>query len=172
MTDDGVVLRRRQGPFFLDTNAGQRRFKGFETGVGWLASPQVSTYLNASFYRNRFGEFVVESDEGNIVLTGNRLVLAPDTIINWGASIRPVSFLDLTFDVKHVGETVGDDSNSFVIDGYTLVDAAVTWRRGLLRVTLSGRNLFNTEFYFDGNNESADPGPPRQVLLSTTVRFR
>ena len=172
MTDDGVVLRRRQGPFFLDTNAGQRRFKGFETGVGWLASPQVSTYLNASFYRNRFGEFVIESAGGNTVLTGNRLVLAPDTVINWGANIRPMPSLDLTFDVKHVGETVGDDSNTFLIDGYTLVDAAVTWRRGLFRVTLSGRNLFNMEFYFDGNSESADPGPPRQILLSTTVRLR
>jgi outer membrane receptor protein involved in Fe transport len=74
--------------------------------------------------------------------------------------------------VKHVGETVGDDSNTFLIDGYTLVDAAATWRRGPFRVTLSARNLFDAEYYFDGNSESADPGPPRQVLLSTTIRLR
>jgi outer membrane receptor protein involved in Fe transport len=172
MTDDGVVLRRRQGPFFLDTNAGERKFKGFETGLGWSPSSQVSTYVNAAFYRNRFGQFVIESPGGNTVLTGNRLVLAPDTIVNWGVNVRPIPFVDLTLDLKHVGETVGDDSNVFVIDGYTLVDAAATWRRGPFRLTLSARNLFDADYYFDGNVESADPGPPRQVLLSTTIRLR
>ena len=140
--------------------------------MGWLPSPQVSTYLNASFYRNRFGEFVIESAGGNTVLTGNRLVLAPDYVVNWGANVRPMSFLDLTLDVKHVGETVGDDSNTFRDRRLHARGCGATWRRGPFRVTLSGRNLFNTEYYFDGNSESADPGPPRQVLLSTTVRFR
>ena len=41
-----------------------------------------------------------------------------------------------------------------------------------LRVTLSGRNIFSEEYYFDANSESADPGPPRQILLSTTIRLR
>jgi outer membrane receptor protein involved in Fe transport len=172
MNDEGVVLRRRQGPFFVDTNAGQRKFKGFETGLGWSPIPMVSTYLNASFYRNRFGEFVIEAAGGNTSLSGNRLVLAPDTIVNWGVNVKPAPPIDLTLDIKHVGETVGDDANTFFIDAYTLVDAAATWRRGPLRVTLSARNLFSAEYYFDGNSESADPGPPRQVLLSTTVRLR
>ena len=171
MTNDGVVLRQRQGPFFVDTNAGERRFKGFETGFGWTPTSRVSTYLNASFYRNRFGEFVIESAGGNTDLTGNRLVLAPDTIVNWGVNVKPIPAVDLTLDIKHVGETVGDDANTFLIEGYTLVDAAATWRRGPLRLTLSARNLFDEEYYFDGNSESADPGPPRQVLLSSTIRF-
>ena len=172
MTDEGVVLRQRQGAFFRDTNAGVRKFKGFETGLGWSPSSMVSTYVNAAFYRNRFGEFVIESAGGNTSLTGNRLVLAPDTIVNWGVNVKPVPAIDLTLDIKHVGDTVGDDENTFVIEGYTLVDAAVTWRRGPLRVTLSARNLLDKEYYFDVNSESADPGPPRQVLLSTTIRLR
>jgi iron complex outermembrane receptor protein len=172
MTDDGVVLSRRQGAFFRPTNAGQRRFKGVETGLGWSPTDLVSTYVNASFYRNRFGEFVVESAGGNTVLTGNRLVLAPDHIVNWGLNIKPIPAIDLTLDVKRVSDTVGDDANTFFIEGYTLVDAAATWRSGPFRLTLSARNLFDTEYYFDGNSESADPGPPRQVLLSTTIHFR
>ena len=111
---------------------GQRRFKGVETGLGWSPTSQVSTYVNASFYRNRFGEFVIQSAGGNTVLTGNRLVLAPDYIVNWGVNVQPIPVIDLTLDVKHVGETVGDDDNTFLIDGYTLVDAAATWRRGPL----------------------------------------
>jgi iron complex outermembrane receptor protein len=171
MTEDGVVLNQRQGAFFRPTNAGQRRFKGVETGLGW-SSGQVSTYVNASLYRNRFGEFVIQSAGGNTVLTGNRLVLAPDYVVNWGTNVQPLPFIDLTLDVKHVGGTFGDEDNSTEIDGYTLVDAAATWRRGPLRVTLSGRNLFSQEYYFDANSESADPGPPRQILLSTSIRLR
>jgi outer membrane receptor protein involved in Fe transport len=86
-------------------------------------------------------------------------------------NVSPRPEVDLTLDIKHVGETVGDDSNTFLIDGYTLVDVGATWRRGPLRVTLSARNLFSTDYYFDGNSESADPGPPRQVLLSSTIRL-
>jgi iron complex outermembrane receptor protein len=172
MTEDGVVLNRRQGAFFVPTNAGQRKFKGVETGATYSPVPEVSTYVNASFYRHRYGEFVIESSGGDTVLTGNRLVLSPEHIVNWGVSAFPVPFVNVTVDVKHLSETFGNDDNTFRLDGYTLVDAAATWRRGPLRVTLSGRNLFNQEYYFDGNNESADPGPPRQVLLSTSIRFR
>jgi iron complex outermembrane receptor protein len=172
MTDEGVVLRRREGPFFRDTNAGERRFKGFETGFGWSLVPQLSTYVNASFYRNRFGDFVIQAAGGDTDLTGNRLVLAPDHIVNWGVSAFPIPAVNLTLDVKHVGETYGDDANTYLIDAYSLVDAAATWRRGPLRITLSVRNLFDEEFYFDGSSESADPGPTRQLLLSTTIRLR
>jgi outer membrane receptor protein involved in Fe transport len=172
MTENGVVLSRRQGPFFVPTNAGEWKFKGVETGVGWSASARLSAYVNTSLYRNRFGEFVLQSASGDTVLTGNRLVLSPDYIVNWGANLRPVSFIDVTLDVKHVSATFGDEANSFQIDGYTLVDLATSWRRGPLRVTLSARNVFNQEYYFDVGSESADPGPPRQVLLSTTFRLR
>ena len=107
----------------------------------------------------------------NRTLTGNRLVLSPDYIVNWGLSVLPVPSVNLTFDVKHVSSTFGNDSNTAKIDGYTLFDVGATWQRGPLRVTLSGRNLFNQEYYFDAGSESADPGPPRQLLLSTTIRL-
>ena len=48
------------------------------------------------------------------------------------------------------------------------MDVGAAWRRGPLRVTLSGRNIFGEEYYFVANSESADPGPPRQILLRTT----
>ncbi|HEX7938674.1 MAG TPA: TonB-dependent receptor, partial [Gemmatimonadaceae bacterium] len=127
---------------------------------------------NAALYRNRYGTFVIQTDEGDTVLTGNRLILSPSYVVNWGLNVTPRPAVNVLFDVKHVSSTFGDDSNEAKIDGYTLVDAAATWTRGPLRITLSGRNLFNQAFYFDASNESADPGPSRQVLLSTTVRLR
>ena len=47
MTEDGVVLSQRQGPFFFPTNAGEHEYKGVETGVG-VTSPRVSAYANAA----------------------------------------------------------------------------------------------------------------------------
>ena len=33
MTENGVVLSQRQGPFFFPTNAGELRYNGVETGA-------------------------------------------------------------------------------------------------------------------------------------------
>jgi outer membrane receptor for ferrienterochelin and colicin len=175
MRRDGIVTTVRQGPFFLPTNAGKHKYRGVETALRWLASSKATTYLNASFYRNRFGDFVIESSGGDTVLTGNRLPISPDRVINGGATFSPVPFVDFSVDVKHVGTVQIDQRNTFQLDPYTLVDAAVTWRRGPLRVTLSGHNLFNTEYFWNGDissGQSADSGRPRQVLITTSFIFK
>ena len=175
MTRDGIVTTVRQGPFFLPTNAGEHEYKGFETGVSWSAARNVSAYINASFYRNRFGDFVIESEAGDTVLTGNRLPISPDRVINWGVTYLPTPVVDLVLNVKHVGDVQVDQRNTFEFDSYTLIDAAVSWRRDPLRLTLSAHNLFNEEYFWNGDRalgESADPGRPRQVLLTTSVLFR
>jgi iron complex outermembrane receptor protein len=172
MVEDGVVLTQRQGPFFFPTNAGQQRYRGFETGVTMAVTPQVSVFANAAFYHNRFGEFVIQSADGDEVLTGNRLPVSPDTVFSAGLSFTPIPAVDATINVKHMGAVMADQENTFQIDPYTLVDAAVTWRRGLLRITLSAHNLFNTTYYWNADGETADPGRPRQVLITTSVRIK
>ena len=175
MIRDGIITTVREGPFFLPTNAGQHRYKGVETAINWLLSPKVSAYLNASFYRNRFGNFVIESSGGDTVLTGNRLPISPDRVINSGMVYTPVPTVDISVDVKHVGNVQVDQGNTFRFDPYTLLDAAVLWRRGPLRFTLSAHNLFDEEYFWNGdisNGESADPGRPRQILFTTSFLFR
>jgi iron complex outermembrane receptor protein len=172
MKEDGVVLTTRQGPFFLPTNAGEQRYKGVEAGLRFDATPMISTYVNASFYHNRFGQFVIQSEDGDEVLTGHRLPISPDRVINWGASVRPVSSVDATLKVKHIGDVQTNRENTFALDAYTIVDGAISWRRGSLRITLSAHNLLNTEYYWNGDGETADPGRPRQVLVTTSVVLR
>ena len=109
------------------------------------------------------------------MLTGNRLPISPDSVINGGALITPTPSIDITVDIKHVGDVMVDQGNTFKLDPYTLLDAAVSWRRGPTRVTLSAHNLFNEEYYWNGDTslgESADPGRPRQILLTTSFSFR
>jgi iron complex outermembrane receptor protein len=172
MTHTGVVLDTRQGAFFIPTNSGEQKYQGVETGASYAFTPKLSAYLNASFYHNRFGDFVIESEDGNQDLTGNRLPISPDHVVNWGALVRPGRDVDVTLDVKHIGDVVVDRDNAFLLDAYTLVDAAATYRRGKLRFTLAGHNLFNHEYYSEGDLELASPGAPRQILFTTSVSFR
>jgi iron complex outermembrane receptor protein len=169
MLEDGVVLSQRQGPFFFPTNAGQLKYDGVETGLSVEITPRVSAFVNASFYNSRFGDFVIESEDGDEVLTGNSLPIAPDYVVNWGATFRPAPSVDATFNVKSTSGVEANRENTFRIDPYTLVDAAVTWRHGPLRATLAARNLFNAEYYWNADGETADPGRPRQILFTVSV---
>jgi iron complex outermembrane receptor protein len=175
MTRTGIVATVRQGPFFVPTNSGEHKYKGLEGDVSYHASDRLSVYTNMAFYQNRFGDFVIESAGGNTVLTGNHLPVSPDYVINWGGLYRLRPDLDLTLNVKHVGESQLDIRNTFTLDGYTNVDLAGSWRWRALRVTASARNLFNAEYYWGGDTslaESADPGQPRQVLVTISALFR
>ena len=172
MSESGVVLTTQQGPFFFPTNSGEVKYKGVETGVRVSVSPRVSVYTNASFYRNRFGDFVIQSEDGDTVLNGNRLPMASDYIVNWGANFTPAASIDARFDVKHVGGVQTNRDNTFELDPYTVVDAAVSWLRGPVRLTLSAHNLFDADYYWLSDGDTADPARPRQVLFTTAFRFR
>jgi iron complex outermembrane recepter protein len=172
MRENGVVLGTRQGPFFLPTNAGQVRFKGVETGASWAATRKVSVYANSSFYRNRFGNFVIQSADGDEVLTGNLLPISPRYVVNWGTTITPVAPVTFTLNVKHLSSVQTNRENTFALPRYSVADAAVAWRRGAMRITLSGHNLFNEKYYWNGDGETADPGRPRQVLVGVSMLFR
>ena len=176
MKRDGIVHSIRQGPFFVPTNAGEHEYKGVELGARWAAASRVSVYANAALYRNRFGDFVIEQAGGVTDLTGNRLPIAPDRIINGGIAFSPAAAWKVRVDVKYVGDVMVDQGNTVELDPYTLVDAGVSWwLSDRTRITLSAHNLLDEEYYWNGDTsraESADPGAPRQVLLTTAFSFR
>ena len=175
MTENGVVLETRQGPFFLPTNSGEQRYKGFEGAAQFTVNPKLTVFGNAGIYHNRYGDFVIEDEEDPALdedITGNRLPIAPDFIYNLGARVFPTPATEATFEVKRVGDVVTDRANTFTLDPYTLVDAAFSYNYKMLRFTLSGHNLFNTEYYSNGSDETADPGRPRQILFTTSVRVK
>jgi iron complex outermembrane receptor protein len=172
MMEDGVVLSRRSGPFFFPTNAGKVKYQGVETGFSIAPSPKASLFVNASFYRNRFDDFVIQSQDGDDSLTGNRLPISPSCVVNWGATVRPVPMVEATLNVKYVSTVQADNDNTFVVPSYSIVDAAASWMHGPLRVTLSAHNLLNKQYYWNADGETADPGRPRQVLVTLGVRVR
>ena len=171
MKEEGVVLSTRQGPFFVPTNAGEQKYKGVETSVGWTTTDWLA-YVNAAFYRHRFGDFVIASSGGDTDLRGNRLRMSPEYVVNWGLIATPAESFETTLNVKHVSDVQVDRDNTFELDPYTLVDASVSWIHGPTRLTLAAKNLFSEEYYWQGSDETVDPGRPRQVLLTTSISFR
>ncbi len=174
MDREGIVISIRSGAFFENANAGKHEYKGVELGANFAVTDEVSVFGNAAFYRHRFSDFVIETQDRVTDLTGNRLNLSPEYIANWGVLYSPMPEIDLTLDVKHVGDSFVDIGNRFLLDPYTVVDAAISWGSGPARFTLSATNLFNEEYYWGGGASSvevADPGRPRQILLRTSFGF-
>ena len=84
----------------------------------------------------------------------------------------PAPPVTITWNMKHLSSVQTNFENSFLLPRYSVADAAVTWRRGPMRITVSAHNLFNEEYYWNGDGETADPGRPRQVLASVSFLFR
>ena len=172
MKRDGIVVSTRQGPFFLPSNAGQQAFDGVDVALAVSPVPQLGINVNAAFYHNRFGDFIIEESGGDTDLTGNRLPLVPDLVFNWGVAFSPVPDLALTLGLKHVGERYLDQLNTYKFDSYALVDAAVSWSPAaleVLRLTLSGHNLLGKDYLQNGDTslaESVEVGGPRQMIVS------
>ena len=91
-------------------------------------------------------------------------------------------------DMHHISRTCGRSGSRYVqirplrlpvssriVTGVSSVCryvAAVTWRRDRLRITLSARNLFDRAYYWNGDGETADPGQPRQVVVTASIRLK
>jgi outer membrane receptor protein involved in Fe transport len=174
MDRDGLVTSVREGPFFPDSNAGDHDYEGFEGSLQWTESSKWTAYLNAALYHNRFGHFVIQTEDGDTVLTGNRLPISPDEVWNAGVLLRPAHAFAVSVDVKYMGDVMIDQINSFELDAYTLVDAAVSWTHEPVRLTLSASNLFDEDYFWNGDisiGESADVGRPRMVLLTAAFSW-
>jgi iron complex outermembrane receptor protein len=168
MERDGIVVSTRQGPFFVPSNAGRQDFDGVEIGAAWAPLPELRLRANAALFHNRFGDFVIETSGGDTELTGNRLPLVPDRILNLGASLEPTASVRLTAGLKYVGDRYLDQQNTYLLDSYTLLDASVSWTGGPLRVTASARNLLDTGYFTNGDTslaESLESGAPRQLIV-------
>lgn len=172
MKRDGIVVSTRQGPFFLPSNAGVQEFDGLEVALAVQPVPQLGINVNASFYGNRFGDFIIEDPGGDTDLTGNRLPLVPDLVFNWGIVVRPVPDLTLSLGLKHVGDRYLDQLNTYLLDTYALVDGSISWSPAalrMLRLTVSGHNLLGKEYLQNGDTslaESVEVGAPRQMMVS------
>ena len=114
--------------------------------------------------------------EDNNFTVGNRLNNVPEHNFNlWTIyTLQEGDLAGLGFGagVFFVGERTGDLDNSFSVDDYTRVDAAIYYERENFRAALNFKNLFDAEF-FEGtrNRLSVQPGAPFTVQGTVSVNF-
>jgi iron complex outermembrane receptor protein len=175
MERDGIVVSTQEGPFFRDSNAGTQDFEGFELTASWLARPDLRLHGNVAFYKNRFGDFVIEEEgEADIVLTGNRLPTVPDKIFNLGGIYQYDDQWGFTAGFKYVGDRFSDQNNILRLGSYTLVDASASWSMEPVRFTVSGHNLLNKTYFTSGgsNADSVNPAAPRQLVFIASYVYQ
>lgn len=175
MERDGIVVSTRDGPFFIDSNAGKQDFEGLELTAAFAATPDLNLFGNVAFYKNRFGDFVIEQAGGDVDLTGNRLPLVPDRIYNLGGFYTPTEAIGLTLGLKYVGDRFVDQNNTYLLDSFTLLDASVSWSSEPMRFTVSGHNLLNKSHFTTGDTstaESVTPGAPRQLVFIVSYVYK
>ncbi|VEP13606.1 TonB-dependent siderophore receptor [Hyella patelloides LEGE 07179] len=114
--------------------------------------------------------------EDNVIPVGNRLNNVPEHNFNlWTAyTLQKGSLAGLGFGtgIFYIGERAGDLDNSFFVDGYTRVDAAIYYEKENYRAALNFKNLFDAEF-IEGTQSrtTVNPGAPFTVQGTVSVEF-
>ena len=114
--------------------------------------------------------------EDNVIPEGNRLVNVPENNFNlWTTyTLQKGSLAELGFGagVFFIDERAGDLDNSFFVDGYTRVDAAIYYEKENYRAAVNFKNLFNADF-IEGTSsrQRIQPGAPFAVQGTVSAKF-
>ena len=114
--------------------------------------------------------------EDNTFEVGNRLNNVPEHNFNLWTTYTlqkgNLSGLGFGAGIFYVGERAGDLDNSFFVDDYTRVDAAVYYERENFRAALNFKNLFDVRYFVGSQDrEQVIPGAPFTVLGTVSVEF-
>lgn len=174
---------------FVD-NAGDSKIKGLELEARAILSPHVSAvmslgYTDAKF--KRFTTFDLATSTTIDVAAFRVFQNTPKFTVNFAPSFSAAvagGTLSFTPSVSlRSGYSQFEIPNALLDEnGYELVDASVGWtsESDRFRLSLHGRNLFNTRYKIGGynfpgalfgNSIIAFYGPPRSITLTGEVRF-
>ena len=117
-----------------------------------------------------------EVTEDNLIPVGNRPPNVPEHSFNFWTNYTlqegDLAGLGFGVGVFYVGKRAGDLANSFFIDGYTRVDAAISYERENYRFGLNLQNLSDAEFIEGGSGRTEiTPGAPFTILGTVSVEF-
>lgn len=148
---------------------GKQRSRGVELDVQGEILPGWNVFAGYAYTD-------AEVIEDNEIPVGNRLRNVPEHNFNlWTTyTLQRGSLAGLGFGagVFFIGERAGDLDNSFFVDGYTRVDAAIYYKRENYRFALNFKNLFDAEFIEGAlRREAVYPGAPFTVLGTVSVEF-
>eukprot|EP00913_Durusdinium_trenchii_P026951 g25286.t1 len=136
---DGVVY---DGTFDADGNQVQRQLDLHSRGIELEAN---ASFDNGFSLIASYTYMKMEIDEGVAGTVGNELSATPNHIASlWGHYLLeegPLAGLGLGTGLRYVGQSYGDDTNTFKNDARVLIDAAVSYDFGYRNPDLKGLML-------------------------------
>jgi iron complex outermembrane recepter protein len=158
-------------PFFVSFATGEQRSQGFDLDINGEILPGWSLIASYAYID---AEITKDKTIGQI---GNRLTGIPrhNASVWTTYEIQKGSLKGLGFGVGFniVGERFGDLENTFKLKPYTLVDAAIFYKRNNWRGAINFKNIGNVD-YDAGTpfgNTRIGVGEPFTVLGSISVEF-
>lgn len=154
------------------TLIGEQRSKGFETEVIGQITPEWSVSASYAYLD-------AVTTEGADSIKGRNLNLAPrhSTRIWTSYTFNHGVFKDFSLygGAFQQGDSYGDASNTFVVEGYTRFDAGASYRHKLGQNKAIWRlnvdNITDKVYYMGNNQASMLPGTPRNARVSLEVLF-
>jgi outer membrane receptor protein involved in Fe transport len=159
------------------TNAGEERFRGFETSLRWSPPgfPGATVDVGYAFHNARFVDFTfVTPDSQFRNVSGNKLELVPRDLLNGRVSLRSAMGLGGFVAARYQGERPFNRRNTFFAEAYTEWDAGLSYDHEHWRLAVTGRNL-GDDRHVVTESEIGDsefyPAPPRRVSAEVGYRF-
>jgi iron complex outermembrane recepter protein len=152
-------------PSPFDRQVGEQRSKGVELSLAAQPVPQLR--LEAAY---AYTDAKVRIDP---ILAGRTLQSTPEHSASLWARYDFTRAFGAGFGAFLVSDRFVDTANSFQLDGYARVDAALYWQPAkAVKVQLNLLNAFGTRYFENGNtNNNFYPGQPRTIRGSVQFSF-
>ncbi|GGB25408.1 TonB-dependent receptor [Sphingomonas metalli] len=166
----GILTRDPARPS-VQVQGGVQSSRGIELAATGALSRRWSFDANGALLRARYDRL---TGAGGVDLAGNRPPNVPQRLANltlyWTADPLP---LTISGAIRHVGDLYTSPADRVRVAGYTLLDAAVSYRLGHATLAVRGRNLANRfyAFWSGYGEQQVYVGAPRGVDVTLSSRF-
>ncbi|WP_411817500.1 TonB-dependent receptor [Hyphococcus sp. DH-69] len=167
---DDILTRDPIDPS-LTIQGGEQTSKGAELALSWTPNEEWTVSLGGTLLNTTFEGLI---ERGGADRSGNRPANTPerlaDLVITYAPKTLPVSITGI---VRHNGDFYTANDNAVKVEGFTVLDAAISWDASFGVVSLRGRNLTDT-FYADWSGYSSGLvfiGEPRGAEVSFSRHF-
>jgi TonB-dependent siderophore receptor len=149
--------------------SGHQRSRGFELDFTAQPAQGLTTYASYAFTDSELTEFadVVQTATGIFVFdrSGNTAPFSPRHLLNIWVSKEFANGFGVAGGLRSLSDQFVGEDNRYTIDAYTLLDAALSYRRGRTRFALNLKNVTGAEYATRGfGGVSAIPGRPFELL--------
>jgi outer membrane receptor protein involved in Fe transport len=159
------------------TNAGEERFRGFESTGRWSPAALPGSALSVGYAHHdaRFVDFTFVTPTGELRdVSGKKLELVPRDLLNGRAALRTSLGMGGFVAARYQGARPFNRRNTFFADAFTEWDAGLSYDRGRWRVAVVGRNL-GDDRHVVTESEIGDAqfyvAPPRRFTAEVGYRF-